>query len=73
MPVAPRRPEPRRAAFILTIWAETVPAEAAAWRGYLENANGQRHYFASLAGLNRLLIESGGWEDPASREAPPEA
>lgn len=63
MPATPHGPAPRRAAFILTIWAETVPADAPTWRGYLEGGDGQRRYFASLAGLNQLLIEVGGWVD----------
>lgn len=71
MPLLPHAPGPRRAAFILTIWAETVTANAPTWRGYLESADGQRRYFSNLAGLNRLLIDASGWEDGESREAAP--
>jgi hypothetical protein len=57
---------PRRVAFILTLWAEDSPGAPRIWRGYLEAATGQRHYFRQLTDLNRLIQETSGWADPAN-------
>jgi hypothetical protein len=65
---APTSPaETRRAAFILTLWSECLGAAPPAWRGFLESADGQRHYFHSLDGLTQLLRAASGCLD---RETP---
>jgi hypothetical protein len=67
MPNPGPEPGPRRAAFILTIWADAMASPAQAWRGYLECGAGRRQYFRTLADLNRLLVE-GGWVDPPQNQ-----
>ena len=64
MPAPAPHPGPHRAASILTIWADAMASPAQAWRGYLESGDGRRQYFRTLADLNRLLVEGGGWVDP---------
>ncbi len=54
---------PRRAKYLLSIWYEGQD-EASVWRGFIETAAQQRLYFSTLAELNRLLCELGGWMDP---------
>jgi hypothetical protein len=35
-----------------------------AWRGSIRTIDGQRMSFRTLTGLNRLLCELSGWNDP---------
>jgi hypothetical protein len=55
-----------RKSYIISIWAERPAEGTPVWRGYLETTVGQRSYFASLADLNRMLRERGGWEELTS-------
>jgi hypothetical protein len=54
---------PKRISLILTVWAETQPDRLPVWRGYIEMAHAQRLYFNTLGKLDRLLIDL-GWNDP---------
>ncbi len=53
----------RRTIYLLAIWNEGRD-EARVWHGYIETAAEQRMYFGTLAELNRLLCELGGWMEP---------
>ncbi len=50
--------------YVLSIWSERQPDLAPVWHGMLQLAGGQRWHFATLAELERLLCEVGGWMDP---------
>jgi hypothetical protein len=54
---------PRRTSYLLSIWHEEQE-EAQVWHGFIETAAQQRLDFSTLAELNRLLCELGGWMDP---------
>ncbi len=63
-PGAPTPPAtPGRATFVLLIWPELQRGRSPRWRGALETARGERHYFGSLAELARLVRDMGGWAD----------
>lgn len=53
-PASPQNSSARRLSFMLILWAEGE-IDAAAWRGYLEAADGRRHYFQTLAALGEIL------------------
>ncbi len=57
---------PRVTYFRLGVWHQDQD-EAQVWHGLIETAAEQCLYFDSLAGLNRLLCELGGWMDPPLR------
>jgi hypothetical protein len=54
----------RKVSYVVSIWREAERESAFCWKGYLETAAGQHLNFASLAELNHLLCELGGWIDP---------
>ncbi len=54
---------PRRTLYRLSIWNEGGD-EGRVWHGFVETAAEQRMYFDTLAELNQLLCELGGWMDP---------
>ncbi len=54
----------RSAYYVLSIWSEHRDEHPPAWHGSLQMAGGQRFEFATLAELERLLCELGGWMDP---------
>ena len=56
-------PGMRRLTYTLVIWNEPRPDRRSVWRGWLQTLAGQRFAFDSLAELNRLLAELGGWMD----------
>jgi hypothetical protein len=51
--------------YVLSIWSHRKREHPPLWCGSLETASGQRFDFATLAELNRLLCEVGGWAEPA--------
>ena len=53
-----------RTPYTISIWTEHERDSLPLWRGSLETASGQQWPFATLAELNRLLCELGGWMDP---------
>lgn len=62
-------PEPvpqfrRKVSYVLSIWAEHQAEGQASWHGALETTGGQHFSFVTLAELERLLCELGGWVDP---------
>ena len=58
---------PDRQAFILLIWPELQSDFPPVWRGMLEDLAGEKCYFDSLAQLQQLIGERGGWvETPAA-------
>ncbi len=57
-------PPVRRVSYSLSIWSERPPDHSPVWRGLLELEGGQHFDFATLAELERLLCEIGGWMDP---------
>jgi hypothetical protein len=57
-------PAPRKVSYVLCIWREADQESAHSWKGDLETAAGQHLNFTSLAELNHLLCELGGWIDP---------
>jgi hypothetical protein len=57
-------PARRRVSYMISIWSERQRDLPSAWRGSIETAAGQRFTFSTLAELNRLLCELGGWMDP---------
>ena len=63
----------RKVVYVICIWHEPQHDQATFWRGYLETAAGQRLEFDTLAELNRLLCELGGWIDPPTHMMPQEA
>lgn len=58
--------QPGRRYFILAIWSQPSGAEPDVWRGYVETPNGTRSYFATLDGLNELLLAMGWRQDAIS-------
>jgi hypothetical protein len=66
--VPPAIPPPHQS-FLLSLWAEVEDGNLWVWRGVFQGADGKKLYFHTLADLNRLLRERGGWRDPS--DAPP--
>jgi len=62
-------PAPRRVSYVVSIWREAEQESAPSWQGDLETAAGQHLNFISLAELNHLLCELGGWIDPPADSA----
>ncbi len=56
-----------RVSYLLFIWSERRPDLPLVWNGLLQAASGQRFYFTTLAELERLLSEIGGWIDPPEK------
>lgn len=54
---------PSRRSFVIVIWPVLQTGAPPHWRGALETLAGQRFYFHTLAGLNRLMHEIGGWQE----------
>ena len=54
----------RRVSYLLSLRAERNAETPPRWHGTLETAAGQRFEFSTLAELDRLLCELGGWMDP---------
>ncbi len=50
--------------YVLSIWSEHQVDQPPVWHGWIEMPGGQRFAFTTLAGLERLLCELGGWVDP---------
>ena len=63
-------PASRKVSYVLSIWREADQKSAFCWKGDLETAAGQHLHFSSLAELNHLLCELGGWTDPLADSAP---
>jgi hypothetical protein len=63
-------PSPRRVCYVVSIWREAEQASALRWKGDRETAAGQHLNFTSLAELNHLLCELGGWIAPPAESAP---
>jgi hypothetical protein len=61
---------PRKVSYIISIWREAEQESTLCWKGDLETAAGQHLNFTSLAELNHLLCELGGWIDPPADSAP---
>lgn len=59
----------RKVSYVVSIWREAEQASALCWKGDLETASGQHLNFTSLAELNHLLCELGGWIDPTEDAA----
>jgi hypothetical protein len=57
-------PAPRKVSSVLSIWREADQESVLCWKGDLETAAGQHLNLTSLAELNHLLCELGGWIDP---------
>ncbi len=53
--------------YVLSIWSERQPDLAPVWHGVLQLTGGQRFDFTTLAELERLLSELGGWMDPPDK------
>jgi hypothetical protein len=68
-----QKPDIRRLTYTLSIWLEPQPDKRTVWRGSMETIAGQRFVFDSLAELNRLLAELGGWMDSPEPPAAPRA
>jgi hypothetical protein len=60
----------RKVSYVVSIWREAEQESALCWKGDLETAAGQHLNFTSLAELNHLLCELGGWIDPPAESAP---
>lgn len=60
---------PRKVSYIISIWREADQESVLCWKGDLETAAGQHLNFTSLAELNHLLCELGGWMDPPADSA----
>lgn len=60
---------PRKVSYIISIWREADQESVLCWKGDLETAAGQHLNFTSLAELNHLLCELGGWIDPSVASA----
>jgi hypothetical protein len=54
----------QRTLFVISIWAEVTHGKPPVWRGSIRTIDGQRKDFNSFAGLNRLMGELSGWQDP---------
>jgi hypothetical protein len=63
-------PTSRKVSYVLSIWREADQKAVLCWKGDLETAAGQHLHFTSLAELNHLLCELGGWIDPPTDPAP---
>jgi len=63
-------PTTRKISYVISIWREADQGSAFFWKGNLETAAGQHLNFTSLAELNHLLCELGGWLDPPAESAP---
>ncbi len=50
--------------YVLSIWSERQSDLTSVWHGVLQVAGGQRFHFTTLAELECLLSELGGWMDP---------
>jgi hypothetical protein len=61
---------PRKVSYVVSIWREADPESLLCWKGDLETAAGQHLNFTSLAELNHLLYELGGWLDPPAESVP---
>jgi hypothetical protein len=57
-------PAPRKVSYVVSIWHEAEQETTLSWKGNLETAAGQHLNFSTLAELNHLLCELGGWIDP---------
>jgi len=57
-------PAPRKVSYVISIWREKEHESTPSWKGDLETTAGQHLSFTSLAELNQLLCELGGWIDP---------
>ena len=62
----------RKVSYVISIWHELQHEGMAVWCGHLETAAGQYLNFGTLAELNRLLCELGGWMDPLTPGMPPQ-
>jgi hypothetical protein len=62
-------PASRKVSYVLSIWREADQKSVLCWKGDLETAAGQHLHFTSLAELNHLLCELGGWIDPPTDPA----
>lgn len=60
---------PRKVSYVVSIWREAEKDSPSSWKGDLETAAGQHLNFTSLAELNHLLCELGGWIDPTPDSA----
>ncbi len=54
----------RKVSYVISIWREVEHESTVFWKGDLETTAGQHLNFTSLAELNHLLSELGGWIDP---------
>ncbi|HXF84958.1 MAG TPA: hypothetical protein VNK49_06165 [Anaerolineales bacterium] len=52
-----------RKSFVIVIWLVSQTEALPRWRGALETSSGERFYFDTLTGLNRLMREVGGWQE----------
>jgi hypothetical protein len=59
----------RKVAYVISIWREAEREASVCWKGDLETAAGQHLNFNTLAELNHLLCELGGWLDPPAASA----
>ena len=59
----------RKVSYVVSIWREVEQESKLYWKGDLETAAGQHLGFTSLAELNHLLCELGGWIDPPTDPA----
>ncbi|MCA9984823.1 MAG: hypothetical protein KDE59_11035 [Anaerolineales bacterium] len=62
-------PSGQRVTLVLTLWPERSTSLPPIWRGALETADGQRHYFRDEASLISLLSQLSGW--PAASDSLP--
>jgi hypothetical protein len=62
-------PTPRKVSYVLSIWREADQESVLCWKGNLETTARQHLNCTSLAELNRLLCELGGWIDPPADSA----
>ncbi len=58
------KPTIRRRIWTVSIWMQDSDDDPPTWAGLLQTRTGQEWPFHSLAELNRLLYELGGWIDP---------
>lgn len=59
-----QRQPARRKSFVVVIWLVSQTETATRWYGSLETLDGQRFYFHTLADLNRVIRDVGGWQEP---------
>jgi hypothetical protein len=59
----------RKVSYVVSIWCEATQECSLGWKGDLETVAGQHLNFTSLAELNHLLCELGGWTDPPTESA----